>query len=143
MLDFAVIVLHKVGFVEPLLELLDPPLYESSFFEHPQIEIIKIENQITFLLLINSVYSQKEVVANDFGKNFNGISFGILKNNGFALVDTLGNVTADKITFKKYDKNLTTFSFYEGVTYDFDNNSKLYRLIDFNKVCNVFIIVFQ
>lgn len=88
---------------------------------------------ITFLLLINSAYSQKVVVANDFGKNFNGISFGILKNNGFALVDTLGNVTADKITFKKYDKNLTTFSFYEGVTYDFDNNSKLYRLIDFNK----------
>ncbi|QXP69844.1 WG repeat-containing protein [Polaribacter sp. R2A056_3_33] len=88
---------------------------------------------ITFLLLVNSVYSQKEVVANDFGKNYNGVSFGILKNNGVALVDTLGNVTAEKITFKKYDKNLTTFSFYEGVTYDFDNNTKLYRLIDFNK----------
>jgi len=88
---------------------------------------------ITFLLLVNSVYSQKEVVANDFGKNYNGVSFGILKNDGFALVDTLGNVTAEKITFKKYDKNLTTFSFYEGVTYDFDNNTKLYRLIDFNK----------
>ncbi|WP_166388039.1 WG repeat-containing protein [Polaribacter sp. 11A2H] len=88
---------------------------------------------ITFLLLVNSVYSQKEVVANDFGKNYDGESFGILKNDGFALVDTLGNVTADKITFKKYDKNLTTFSFYKGVTYDFDNNTKLYRLIDFNK----------
>jgi hypothetical protein len=88
---------------------------------------------ITLLLLVNSVYSQKEVVANDFGKNYDGVSFGILKNDGFALVDTLGNVTAEKITFKKYDKNLTTFSFYKGVTYDFDNNTKLYRLIDFNK----------
>ncbi|AUC23044.1 hypothetical protein BTO15_13495 [Polaribacter sejongensis] len=88
---------------------------------------------ITLLLFINFIYSQKEVIANDFGKNFDGISFGILKNDGFALVDTLGNVTADKITFKKHDKNLNTFTFYKGVTYDFDNNKNLYRLIDFNK----------
>jgi hypothetical protein len=88
---------------------------------------------ITLLLLMNSVYSQKVIIANDFGKNYDGISFGILKNDGFALVDTLGNITAEKITFKKNDENLKTFTFYKGVTYDFDNDRKLYRLIDINK----------
>lgn len=86
------------------------------------------------LFAINLItFSQKKINANDYGKKFDGIHFGILKDDGFALVDTLGNIVSDKIKYKQYDQNLKSFTFYKGITFEYDDSSKLYRLINLDR----------
>lgn len=88
---------------------------------------------ITVLLLIFSInltFSQKNITANDYEKNFDGTYVTILKNDGFAIVDTSGTIISNKIKFKAYDQNIKSLIIYKGVTFQFDKETQLYRLID-------------
>lgn len=88
-----------------------------------------------FIILLISLtsYSQKEIEGEQIGYDFNGEVFGILKSDGFAIVDKKGNIVIDKILLNQSDPVLRYFSSYKGVTYEYNKEKDLYRLIDFKR----------
>lgn len=89
--------------------------------------------KIIFLLLpmflYHNTYAQKQIMADGI-VSYDGKIMVIRKNQSLIFLDNKGEIVASNIKIKPNDRYMVDYSFYKGVAYDYNPETKLYRLIN-------------